>query len=68
MNQNRATIFKAIFMTLEIVKLLALNTFKSSFARSKLNLYIDFQYESSFSPKIHPKDSPNIHHVKYLFH
>ena len=55
-------------MTLEIVKLLALNTFKSSFAKSKFNLYIDFQYESSFSPKIHPKDSPNIHHVKYLFH
>ena len=34
MNQNRATIFKAIFKTLEIVRLLVLNTFKSSFAKS----------------------------------
>ena len=50
MNQNGATIFKAIFKTLEIVRLLVLNTFKSSFAKSKLNLYINFQYESSFSP------------------
>ena len=43
MNQDRATIFKAIFMTLKIVRLLVLNTFKSSFAKSKLNLYINFQ-------------------------
>ena len=50
MNQNRDTIFKAIFKTLEIVRLLVLNTFKSSFATSKLNLYINLQYESSFSP------------------
>ena len=60
MNQNRATIFKAIFMTLQIVRLLVLNTFKSSFAKSKLNLYIDFQYESSFPPKIRPKGSPTL--------
>ena len=50
MNQNSATIFKAILKTLEIVRLLVLNTFKSSFAKSKLNLCTNFRYESSFSP------------------